>query len=56
MDTGSIIPTNDNASKSNNTIVNAPQANNVVNNSTYAGGLTGVRNNDPSIHKSFVAV
>lgn len=56
MNTGDIIPTNDNASKSNNTIVNAPQANNVVNNSTYAGGLTGVRNNDPSIHKSFVAV
>jgi hypothetical protein len=55
-DTGSIIPTSDSVSKSNNTIVNAPQANNVVNNSTYAGGLTGVRNNDPSIHKSFVAV
>ena len=54
MDTGSIIPTSDSVSKSNNTIVNAPQANNVVNNSTYAGGLTGVRNNDPSIHKSFV--
>jgi hypothetical protein len=54
MDTGSIIPTSDSVSKSNNTIVNAPQANNVVNNSTYAGGLTGVRNSDPSIHKSFV--
>ena len=54
MDTGSIIPTSDSVSKSNNTIVNAPQANNVVNNSTYAGGLTSVRNSDPSIHKSFV--